>query len=150
MIKKIKFDIKDETDLLVIGITTALKDYKLAFHINKSLNINLKKTKDFCFSTNSKENNYYSLYQYNNTNDPLYINLLENRNPNGVILPNLKQVDFFMMVRNNIPDETLQNLVRSVKGIKNVIVVFMIKPAADKMLPVLLSELELHLLGIPK
>ena len=60
MKKKTKFVVEPFDDIRIIGITTGMHDYQLAWNINKASKLNLVKYKDLC----SEEGDLFSFYLY--------------------------------------------------------------------------------------
>lgn len=77
--KKKKIVVEPFDDIKIIGICTHLEDYKLAWHINKLLNINLVKYSDIV----NEDGLEFSFYLYDGGENCNTFNLVEIVNSEG-------------------------------------------------------------------
>jgi hypothetical protein len=92
---KYQLDIEPDYNFDLIGIIAHCKDYQLCWSINKLFNISLKKTDEKEFSS------YFDLYHYKSEEDHIEYFLFSNKTNNTPVIPELKQIDYFLMLRNN-------------------------------------------------
>ena len=78
-------------DLTVFGINSHVKDYNLCWHINKILNLELKKNEGA--KTNQKE--IFSCFEF--VNEEQKILLVQNKSKKGYLLSEKKKIDYFLM-----------------------------------------------------
>ena len=129
--KFLKFEI--DLDFVLIAITTSLKDYRICYLINKYLNFNFTKTEDLEAEVNPGEPlAAFSQYQYNSElgTSPLYF--IANRGPGGYLLPEMRKADYFLMTKNNIDENELDNLVSSLNKIPEIVAAVKIDPKKIK------------------
>ncbi len=117
-VKKIlDFDYEDHLDFAMIGIVSAYKDFRLCFEINKVLEINLCKEEDLEMKKLKRGSaSLFSLYNYSNGDNEQYI-VLSNKGSNGYFINELKHVDYFMLIRNLSPFNSLQTITDKLKHI---------------------------------
>ncbi|MCS5489134.1 MULTISPECIES: IPExxxVDY family protein [Algoriphagus] len=105
--KKVKLQIEHTYDFELLGIVSPVKDYKMAWLINRELNINLIRTEDleieFLSVPNLKISQYFLSLPHG------YIQLLKNKALSSerqvsYLIPELKSMDYFLLVQ----DETYQ------------------------------------------
>lgn len=131
-------------------ISTTLKDYRLAFQINEKLNISLRKINDLSFLRKAGENPLiYAVYS-DMQNEHFKTCLLSNKNPEGRLIPSFKQIDYFFVILNPVPENQKEKTLKEIKGIANVLTAYETDPAKTKTVAVLLDELELHLISQDK
>ena len=83
----------------IVGICCHLKNYKLAYFINKALSLNLIKQEDFTFSFVDALKSAFSFYKHNLEENQLNIYLVQNRSSEGgVLIPEYKQADYVFIV----------------------------------------------------
>ncbi len=151
MAKKLILKLDNTSEYSMIGISSHLKDYRLSFNINRKLNFKLKKLNDLVIiKGKNNETQKYSLYHYEqpDTQDIFY--LMSNNNPNGKLIPSQKQTDYFLLIKDIISDQRKNMIVKTLKAIRNVLMVYEINPNTIKNIDSILTEVELQGLGIMK
>lgn len=130
-----------QTLFTLFGISCHLKDYRLSFHINQALDLQLVKMDDF---------RDFSLYLYR---DEDYFNvyyLLGNRAPEAILAPDLKQTDFLLLVEGPFKKAQKDKLLAGIRAIPNVLTAFEVKFEAVRNINAVLTDLELHMMEIQK
>lgn len=126
-----KFTLKYELDLdfVLIALTVPLKDYRLCFKINKQLNIQFHRIDELYFqidtNTESVYFSRYHFYQYQTEND-LY--LIANKGSERFLIPEMKTVDFFILIKNYMDKEDLEDLILGLNKIPEVQVATEVDP----------------------
>lgn len=99
---KLTLEVSYDFDFILIGISCHEKDYRLCWSVNNALEIDLKKTTDHILELkNQKENQNYSRFEYINEDTFSEYFILANRSENGLLVPEQKQTDYFLIVRSN-------------------------------------------------
>lgn len=153
MPKKFKLDIAFENEMVLIGISSHLKDYRLVWFLNKQLGFKFIKTEDFTYLTNKpKKELKFSCYYYNDvTNYSIYyflsnISLHENNN----LINEQKQADYLMFCERPDQNKNTKLLIADIKKTPNVLTAFEINQADIKFINNIISDLELHIINIEK
>ena len=131
---------KEEYSL--IGIHTALEDYKLAYVLNRQLNINLKRDSSNLDFEKEKNNVSFSLFKYMSTRydfdwslisnstkktekdtekKPLSDSLLLFTETKTYLIPEKKNIDFFIKISGDVPFEFVSETVQKIKEINQII-----------------------------
>ncbi|MCO4293413.1 IPExxxVDY family protein [Solitalea sp. MAHUQ-68] len=93
---KVSFDF----DFTLIGISAPTRDYRLCWFLNKELSLNLVKTEDIILTNKTNEEIYFSKYhQYFEESEQDYF-LLTNKGTEGFLVPEHKEIDFFLLIHN--------------------------------------------------
>ncbi|MBE9481754.1 MAG: IPExxxVDY family protein [Bacteroidetes bacterium] len=151
MVKKLILNIDYKPEYTIIGISSHLKDYRLSFNINKKLNFKLKKLSDLVIiKGKNKKTQKYSLYHYEQPDTQNIFYLISNNNPNGKLIPSQKQTDYFLLIKDIIDDQRKNMIVKTLKAIRNVLMVYEINPNTIKNIDSILTEVELQGLDIMK
>ena len=113
--KKQVLNFNFDYDYQIVGISCYLKDYRIAWLINKCLNINLIKLTDHIVTNNSNTDFQFSMYADRNLENETAYFLLANKTIGGFLLPEKKIFDYFLILENlsdfpNIYQEILQTL----------------------------------------
>ena len=100
MIKKIKLDYIPDFNFLLLAIVSYEKDYKLVWDINNSLNFDFEKESDYrVFNRKSKVETEFPSFVYRNTSQYIDYRLLVNKTNEGILLEELKNIDFLMVIK---------------------------------------------------
>ncbi|MCX6268817.1 MAG: IPExxxVDY family protein [Bacteroidetes bacterium] len=116
-----------------------LKDYKLSYLLNKKLELEFVKMEDFRSSSfyfcrdDDRFNAYY---------------LLGNRGQEAILLPDLKQTDFILLVAGPFKKIQKDRLLEKIKDIQHVLTAFEVRFETIKNFEQLLTDIEIHLMNI--
>jgi hypothetical protein len=129
--KFLKFEI--DLDFVLIAVTTSLKDYRICYLINKYLNFNFTKTEDLEAEVNAGEPlATFSQYQYNPKSARSTFYFIANKGSDGYLLPEMRKADYFLMTKNNIDENELDNLVSSLNKVAEIVAAVKIDPKKIK------------------
>lgn len=120
-----KIILKYELDLnfILIAITSPLKDYRLCFYINRESGLNLQKEEDYTLQPDGNSTHFFTKYSDISPTEETEFYLLGNRGlEGGILIPEMKNVDFFMVIKGFIDDEDLRALLSSLIKIEDIIV----------------------------
>ncbi len=136
-------------DILIMGISSANSDYAIAWHLNKLLNLDLKRKQNLMF-TDQKFSEELSFYYFNQgENGSIFNMIMLTKTVVGITkLP--QSTDFLLIVRNNIDSLPLDQFKRSIRTIPKVILSYVIEWEKYKGLSTLLEQIDLHELSIEK
>lgn len=114
MMKKNKLESGYEADFELMGLVCNKKEYKLAWHLNQALNINLVKQEDIRIEFNDQSSILISNYRYQT--EFLTLELLQNRLiskgnlKNQLLIPELKQFDYLLKFKDMTDELTSENV----------------------------------------
>ena len=131
-----KFILKYELDLdfVLLAISSPLKDYRLCHFINKNAGLGLRKAADHeVWLANADTPSYFSKYEQLSEESETEFYLLTNRAyDGGWLVPEMRQTDFFLLIKNFIDDDDLQALDEGINAIADVLVAGEISPGKLK------------------
>jgi hypothetical protein len=135
-------------DLSIIGINSLLKDYRLAFFLNKDTALSLNRMNDLPVYA-EKENLLpeYPLYYCHQSSQRAHFYLLGNNHAVTKIIPVYKQADFLLMVRGQLEPQNIVSLAQNIRKINGVQLVFNIDLSKVKNLEGIMSDIELHMMS---
>lgn len=119
MAKKIVqfLDFETEYDFLLLGIYCAYRDYRICFELNIALELSFEKQDDFEIQLEKKgSTGQFPIFLAENNDEEQFF-VIGNKGNNGLLIPELKQVDYFLLVRNNSRYTTSQILIEKIKSI---------------------------------
>ena len=142
-IRKFIFPEQESVQYYLFAIHSVLIDYRLAFFLNKHLNIELKRTsKDLDISG---QDGFYSIFEYEDQDNLLNWNLISNCSHTNIInkieesllfknieieqkkyklLSELSQVDFFLKIEYHTSSINIKKIIKSINEIPNIMSVY--------------------------
>jgi hypothetical protein len=131
-----------EDEYSLIGIHTALEDFKLAYLLNKNLNISFKKSKDQLNFENQNKDFSFSIFQYTShrfdfdwfliansskrENQTVANELLLTTETKAYLIPEKKKVDFFIKITGEVKYNFVLKTVNIIKNIDQIITSYII------------------------
>jgi hypothetical protein len=120
----LKLDSDDPFDFILAGIACQHKDYRLCHELNSTLQIGLARDSDYeIFNGKRMEKLTFPFYHYKNEEGDRYF-LLSNKGKPGVLIPEQKQIDYFLMIKENVKRINEQELLNKLKTVKVVLGIF--------------------------
>ncbi len=145
-----------ELDFVLVGISSALRDYRLCHFIYKHTGLAFRRGKEdyldhkgyvkekdrdemdyhIIFEKTKQRGvskHYYTIYRYCDSNFEYEFYLLNNRSVEGMMLiPELPTFDYFLMIKHYIDPDDLRSLLEELKGINEVILAKELDPTTLK------------------
>lgn len=133
-----------EKEYILLGIRSALEDYRLAFFINKELSIFMKRCKDDVIKN---KKSIFSLYAYydDKTEEQWYLvankykkielsnsQLFPKAESVDYLIPEQKKTDYFVKIEGNKSSKKALKIVKSLNLIPNIITSYSINPITLK------------------
>lgn len=138
----------EETDYEIIAIHTLLEDYRLAYYINQKLPVNFKKCSQDIYIQINKDVSSFSRFIYEDENNDVFWNLLENKNEieitqntalksdlfsnpensftsTAYLLSDFKKVDFILKIE-NIHSLEIHSVIENLKKIEQINMIYSI------------------------
>ena len=129
--KTLKFEI--DLDFVLIAITTSLRDYRICHHINKRLNFGFTKSPDLEVDIIQGAGPvFFSLYQYHWEASETDFYFIANKGSDGYLVPEMRKVDYFIMIKNYIADDELDKMVTDLNRIQEIVAAVKIDPKKIK------------------
>lgn len=141
MATKTKIQLASFDDIKLIGINTTLVDYKMAWSINKKLSIELTRYTDIAIRNTEYSFYYYTAGDHCNVYD--LISLVREEKSWINLSPH---VDYLFIIRNDIDNDRLTGIIKSLREIKGVVYAFLVE--VTKNLDPFLETIELHEISI--
>ena len=108
MAKKLQLRSEPESEYQLIGIVCMLKDYRLTYHLNKHLFLDLVKKDDLnAEAINPGKAVNISFYYFEETGNRIKFYLIGNKNENGMLLSEFRQADYFLLINGLFPSESM-------------------------------------------
>ena len=138
--KKNKLLIAPFDDIHIIGINTAIVDYKLAYYLNEKLNFNFVRLNDILLD----EIRPYAFFYFNAGENRNAYNLVSLRYKEHRCLKTNPQIDYLFIVRNPVTLDRLTQLIKSIREIKDVTYAYTMELSHTPAIDILLERIEMH------
>ena len=149
MVKRYTLNTPDEWEFQMIGITTALKDYRLAYFLNKFLYLDLSRSEELPAEIPGLPGSVmFSFYRWEEAGTSLSFYLISNRSSETFLIPQHKQADYFLVINGSLSHESVTRFLKSIRQIPNIITAFKINVKSDRKIDAFLTEMELHTMKI--
>ncbi len=135
---KLVLQVEDEIDFLLFCIACHKADYRLCYELNKVLGIDLEKQDNYSIQTKPKETDHFSMYYYNDEENYREIFLIANKSENSVLIPEQKQVDYFLQVYGYLPNDEVDDMLKRINGISMVLTAYKVDPEKLKSIQLLI------------
>jgi len=125
---KLVLDFDFDFDFYLFGISSHVSNYRLAWGINKMFEIDLERADDIELSFDLQKNGSFSLYRFHDTDSYMTFHLLSNRCENGYLIPELKQIDFFIQYWGSMSRDEFSSFKHELRKIPSVLASIHIDP----------------------
>jgi hypothetical protein len=123
----------DSNPCKLLGISSHENDYRLSWALNRKLRMNFVRTGSIKIqSGNNEVTPEFSLFQCLQKNKFIKMNLISNRCPDGFLIKEMRNIDFFLQIFGEIDQKQTDNIIVKLKTIDLVSAVFEIKPEKIK------------------
>lgn len=154
---KLDIDFDSELDFNLIGISSSLRDYRLCHFINKHTGLNFIYGKESPLDHNGNLKNkspeeldfhvlydtkgkskienihHFQMYRYCCKNFDYEYYIINNKSQeNGVLIPEVANFDYFMIIKHYIDSEDLMTLIDNMKSIDSIMLIKEIDPTILK------------------
>jgi len=133
----------DFSDYYIYGLSTFLKDYKLCWHLNKSMQINMEHLPGLL--VDGLTSRTYSLFAHREVSELTDVILLSNFDQHIPWFSKAAHFHYFFIITGNPLSSQLKYFEKSLKKIPQMLLVTKLNSAEKKLVHPLLTDLELHL-----
>ena len=107
-----------EIDATAFGINSHEKDYKLCWHINKSLSVFFKKEQE------SKQISKKNFTVFSTKYDGSHLSLIKNQSKDGFLMPQKKNIDYFMTIEPRLNFLQKEQFVQKLNKVSKILLTF--------------------------
>jgi len=113
-------------DFQLLAISSALPDFQMAWHINEHTHFSLKRAKDHIIEL--KKGHILKTSCFQHKTDNISIKLLKNKlheseAQQAFLIPEMKNIDYFLLIRDETEELEILNVKSTLSKIKNVILI---------------------------
>ena len=119
MARKKVISLEEQFSGVLFGLVTQVKEYQLSWHLNRSLGLNLKRGEDIeIVHKKKKKTSIFSLYSHEDDLDKWMVYVISNKHTGDFLVPEVKQVDYFLMIRGEVSGQREQEMLDKLKSIQ--------------------------------
>ncbi|MFP4366188.1 MAG: IPExxxVDY family protein [Bacteroidales bacterium] len=108
----------------LLGISSHENDYRLSWAINNRLGLNFRKSENITVTDNKGGKLEFSLFRSPANGKTAGINLISNRCPDGFLIREMKNIDYFLQVFEDPTSGNIESIAINLKSIDIVSAVF--------------------------
>jgi hypothetical protein len=123
-VKRLKLNIEQNNEYILLGLVSAEPDYKLSLLLNKKLGLSLKNILPLRLTGNNKSDLTFSRFSSNINNEDLVIDLVSNRSGKNYLINKLKNVDYLLQIQISDKEINLNNMTSSLREIDSITAIF--------------------------
>jgi hypothetical protein len=144
MAKKLFLDFEDQIIYSIIGISSALKDYRLMFYLNKLSGFEFKRAEPFIFNINGTDF-LYSLYIYLDHKNMRNYYLISNKANAVKLVKDFQHFDYILIMDGEIEDKYVSDLSKRIKSVSGINMSIEVDEEHLNKIPNLRFNFDLHL-----
>lgn len=125
---KLFLDLEFDFDFSLFGVSSHVANYRIAWGMNQLFEIDLERVDDVDLSFDSNKKGSFSLYRFDDEESYTTFHLLSNRCDTGYLIPELKQIDYFIQYWGPMSDKELFSFKEELRGIPSVLASIQVDP----------------------
>ena len=112
---KLKLDAEPDPDVFLIAISSHVNDYRLCWSLNRKLGLALSRRNEDIDQPGPERMAHFTAFDHVEEATLAQYSLVSNHAPDGVLVPDQRQADFFLVVDNaaQLPPNELLDHVRA-------------------------------------
>ena len=115
-------------DFALIGIISPMRAYRLCWFLNNQLKMNLEREEDLFLKNEQEEEMFFPKYYFYIEESETDFYLLSNKGTDGYLIPEQKEIDFFMLIYNLPERDGGAMLAKKIKLIQEIQSAFILDP----------------------
>ena len=123
-VTRVKLNIEQNNDYILLGLVTAEPDYKLSLALNKKFRVSLKNISSLRIEGGNESESTFSRFSNHEGKSDLIFNLISNRSGKNYLLNKLKNIDYLLQISDSENEVNLENLTSELRNIDTVTAVF--------------------------
>ena len=123
-VTRVKLNIEQNDDYILLGLVSAEPDYKLSLSLNKKFGISLKNISPLRLTGSEKSDITFSRFSNNDDPPHLMFKLISNRSGKIYLLSKLKNIDYILQIQISDKEADLNNITSRLREVDTVTLVF--------------------------
>ena len=126
-------EIEMDYDFVLIGISSHEKDYRICWGLNNKLELDLVKVEPLEIKDKKQDElSHFSLFSCERPDEFMEYFIVSNRSEKGMLIPEQKQLDYFFIIKGEIENDVVMEMIKKIKEIDLVQTAFRIDVASLK------------------
>jgi hypothetical protein len=121
---RVKLNIEQNNDYILLGLVSSEPDYKLSLSLNKKFRISLKNVSPFKLTADPKSELAFSRFSNNDNPSDIVFILISNRSGKNFLLKKLKNIDYLLQIPVSEKGIDLNSITSDLREIETVTAVF--------------------------
>jgi hypothetical protein len=131
-VTRVKLNIEQNNDYILLGLVSSEPDYKLTLSLNKKFRISLKNVAPLKITDDIKSELAFSRFSNNDDSTDLTFSLISNRSGKGFLLNKLKNIDYLLQINISEKEISTNQITSSLREIDTINAVFNINISTIK------------------
>ncbi|MGD0757090.1 MAG: IPExxxVDY family protein [Bacteroidales bacterium] len=123
-VTRVKLNIEQNNDYILLGLVSAEPDYKLSLTLNKKFRISLKNISPLKLPGDDRSELAFSRFSNNDDQEDLMFSLISNRTGKFFLLNKLKNIDYLLQIQVSEKAVNLNKITSGLREIDTVTAVF--------------------------
>ena len=123
-VTRLKLNVEQNNDYILLGIVSSEPDYKLSLSLNKKFRISLKNILPLKLPGDNKSELSFSRFSNNEDPSDLKFNLISNRSCKNFLLNKLKNIDYLLQIQTSENDVNFNFINLNLREIDTVTAIF--------------------------
>jgi len=129
---KLLLELEYDFDFTLYGVSSHVANYRLAWGMNQLFDLDLERVDDIDLSFGSSKKGNFSLYKFEDEESYSTLHLMSNRCSLGYLIPELKQMDYFIQYWGPMSNTELDQFKNELRNSPSVLAVIDIDTMALK------------------
>lgn len=130
---KYTLELDYDYDFVLIGISSHEKDYRICWGLNTKLGLDLVKIEPLEIKDKKQDElSHFSLFSCERPDEFMEYFIIANRSEKGMLIPEQKQMDYFFIIRGEIENDDVMEMIKKIKEIDLVQTAFRMDVASLK------------------
>jgi len=121
---RLKLNVEQNNDYILLGIVSSEPDYKLSLSLNKKFRISLKNILPLKLPGDNKSELSFSRFSNNEDPSDLKFNLISNRSGKNFLLNKLKNIDYLLQIQTSENDVNFNFINLNLREIDTITAIF--------------------------
>jgi len=123
-VTRLKLNVEQNNDYILLGIVSCEPDYKLSLSLNKKFRISLKNILPLKLPGDNKSELSFSRFSNNEDPSDLKFNLISNRSGKNFLLNKLKNIDYLLQIQTSENDVNFNFINLNLREIDTITAIF--------------------------
>lgn len=120
---KLKLQVEYDFDFTLLGISCHEPDYRFGWMVNRATGMNFRREEDLNVPLKEGHSMHPIFSCHIEENFCTYY-LIANKGTQGLLIPESRNTDYFFMIKGPVQQDSLDELIKNLKGINKVLTVF--------------------------